>query len=111
LREADMAEDVSIFRVTVTSSTDPMELAPTGWIVDGDHWQNISDGRLYERSGSKWVEVPSLPEHSHPELGDVKQLNLVEKFTINGDEPYTGEIEISKVKTLVFNKGVIVKFG
>jgi hypothetical protein len=48
--------------------------------------------------------------HSHPELGDIKQVNFVDVIEVEGNKGVSAEIPLEKIKTLVFSKGILVKY-
>jgi len=73
----------------------------------------VTDGiEIYEYDDSEWnlISTISLTSHSHPELGDVKQVNFMGELTVDGDKGITDKIQVNKIKTLVFDKGILVKY-
>lgn len=106
-----MPENIQMFQLLIKHPTDPVPEAPFGWITNGTLWFNTTDSYWYERQGDSWVKIAGLPTHTHPELGDVEQVNFVDKLTVDGNEGWTEEIKLGDGTVLVFQKGILVKHG
>ncbi len=96
-----MAEDVSIFRSPIISSTDPFPSAPVGWIRDGDNWYNTSDKCWYQRSGLGWIKTAD----------PFNNIALTGTLTINDDTGVTGEFNsaIHTLKKIKVKNGIITE--
>jgi len=97
-----------LVRDIVIYDSDPVSMAPPGWIKEGTVWLNPNEGKFYIRNGETWNVIATLGDMSF--TGDV---HFGEKIYAGLGDANKGEsrtITIPDACTMTFKKGLLTDY-